>query len=254
MAQARLHSRHISLVPEYWGEAMQAKILHRWDITPKEAIQIQVQLRRQVKTTGEVLIPSAVAGADVAYNKRSDYMYVAAVVLSFPDLKLVETVTLRDRVSFPYVPGLLSFREAPALLRAFERLAHEPDLIFIDGQGMAHPRGLGIACHIGLLLEKPVIGCAKSPLFGSYVEPKPSRSSFSYLHDKVGRVIGAAVRTKDRVRPVFVSVGHNIDLEQAVRFTLACGKGYRVPEPTRQADLLAERAKRTQWQDELSVR
>jgi deoxyribonuclease V len=175
-------------------------------------------------------------------------MSVAVVVLSFPDLEPVEAVTLRDRVSFPYVPGLLSFREAPALLRAFERLAHEPDLIFIDGQGMAHPRGLGIACHIGLLLEKPVIGCAKSLLFGSYVEPKPSRSSFSYLHDKAGRVIGAAVRTKDRVRPMFVS------LEQAVRFTLACGKGYRVPEPTRQADLLAERAKRTQWEDELPVR
>lgn len=233
---------------------MQVKILHRWDLTPKEAIQVQVQLRRQVKTTGSVLIPSAVAGADVAYDKRSDSMYVAVVVLSFPDLKPVETVTLRDRVSFPYVPGLLSFREAPALLRAFEQLEHEPDVIFVDGQGMAHPRGLGIACHIGLLLEKPVIGCAKSPLFGSYVEPKPSRSSFSYLHDKAGRVIGAAVRTKDRVRPVFVSVGHNIDLEQAIRFTLACGKGYRVPEPTRQADLLAERAKRMQWQDELPVR
>ncbi|HXF94132.1 MAG TPA: deoxyribonuclease V [Nitrospiraceae bacterium] len=233
---------------------MQVKLLHAWDITPREAVQLQLQLRGQVKTTGRVPTPASVAGADVAYDKQSDRLYVAVVVLSFPSLEPMETVILRDRVSFPYIPGLLSFREAPALLRAFERLVHEPDIIFIDGQGVAHPRGLGLACHIGLSLEKPVIGCAKSLLFGSYIEPKPARSSVSYLRDKAGRIIGAAVRTRDRVRPVFVSVGHNIGLGQAVRLTLACGKGYRVPEPTRQADLLAERAKRRPQRDELSIR
>ncbi len=233
---------------------MQVKLLHAWDITPKEAVQIQLQLRGRVKTTGRVPTPASVAGADVAYDKRSDRLYVAVVVLSFPSFEPIETVILRDRVSFPYIPGLLSFREAPALLRAFERLAHEPDIIFIDGQGVAHPRGLGLACHIGLSLEKPVIGCAKSLLFGSYIEPKPARSSVSYLRDEAGRIVGAAVRTRDRVRPVFVSVGHHISLGQAVRLTLACSKGYRVPEPTRQADLLAERAKRRAQRDELLIR
>ncbi len=233
---------------------MQVKLLHAKDITPGEAIQLQLQLRQQVKTSGRVPTPTSVAGADVAYDRSSDRLYAAVVVLSFPGLEPMETVILQDRISFPYIPGLLSFREAPALLRAFERLSHEPDVIFIDGQGVAHPRGMGLACHIGLSLEKPVIGCAKSLLFGSYIEPTSARSSVSYVWDKAGRVIGAAVRTRDRVRPVFVSVGHNIGLEQAVRLTLACGKGYRVPEPTRQADLLAERAKRGPQREEWAVR
>jgi deoxyribonuclease V len=125
------------------------------------------------------------------------------------------------------------------------KLKSDPDVIFIDGHGLTHPRAAGIACHIGLSLDRPVIGCAKSVLIGTYKDPAPSRGSVSFLYNREGRVIGAAVRARDRVKPVYVSIGHKIGLAQAIRLTLACGKGYRIPEPTRQADLLAERAKRS---------
>jgi deoxyribonuclease V len=225
---------------------MRAHPFHRWNVTPREAVEIQKHLREKVIAKGRVPPPRLVAGADCAFDKTSDRIHVAVVVLSFPDLEPVETVTGSDRVRFPYVPGLLSFRETPALLRAFARLRHEPDVLFVDGQGLAHPRSAGIACHLGVLLDRPTIGCAKSLLVGSYEEPSAARGSFNYLYDRNGRVIGAALRTRDRVQPVFVSIGHRISLARAIALTLACGKGSRVPEPTRQADLLAERVKREQ--------
>jgi len=217
---------------------------HSWKVTPREAVAIQEQLRAKVIPRGRVGRPKLVAGADAAFDKDSDVVYVSVVVLAFPSLEPVETVILKDHASFPYIPGLLSFREAPALLRAFMKLKSDPDVIFIDGHGLSHPRSAGIACHIGLSLNRPVIGCAKSVLVGTYKDPGPSRGSVSYLYNREGRVIGAAVRTRDRVKPVYVSIGHKISLAQAIRLTLACGKGYRIPEPTRQADLLAEQAKR----------
>jgi len=220
---------------------VQVHHFHSWDVTPKEAIQIQQQLRTKVMPHGKVATPSLIAGADVAFVE--DTAVACVVVLSFPRLDIVETVVHKEKVSFPYIPGLLSFRETPALAQAFGKLQYEPDLIFIDGQGLAHPRAAGIACHIGVILDRPTIGCAKSLLFGTYKEPKQARGSVSDLCDDEGRVIGAVVCTKDGVQPVFVSIGHKIDLAQAIELTLACGKGYRVPEPTRQADLLAERAK-----------
>jgi deoxyribonuclease V len=137
-------------------------------------------------------------------------VYAAVVVLAFPSLEVIETVTIKDRLSFPYLPGLLSFREAPALLRAFSKLNAEPDLIFIDGHGIAHPRAAGIACHMGVLLDCPVIGCAKSRLYGDHDQPADRRASFAYMGDRDGRTIGAVVRTRDRVRPVYVSIGHKI--------------------------------------------
>jgi deoxyribonuclease V len=221
---------------------MQVHHFHSWDVTPGEAIEIQKQLRAKVIPRGRVETPRLVAGSDVAFV--GDTAYACVVVLAFPRLEIVETVVHKERVSFPYIPGLLAFREMPALAQAFSRLRHDPDLIFIDGQGLAHPRAAGIACHIGAALDRPTIGCAKSLLCGTYKEPKPARGSVSDLCDDAGRAIGAVVRTRDGVQPVFVSIGHKIDLAQAVTFTLACGKGYRIPEPTRQADLLAERAKR----------
>lgn len=223
---------------------MRARLFHSWDVTPREAVQIQQQVRDKVVTGGRVPQPKLVAGADCAFDTRAERMHVAVVVLSFPDLEPVETVTLSDRVRFPYVPGLLSFRETPALLRAFARLRHEPDVLFVDGQGLAHPRSAGIACHLGVLLDRPTIGCAKSLLVGVYKEPARRRGSVSHLRSREGRVIGAALRTRDRVQPVFVSIGHRISLARAIALTLACGKGCRVPEPTRLADLLAEQAKR----------
>lgn len=221
---------------------MQVHHFHSWEVTPSEAIEIQQQLRAKVIPMGEVRSSRLVAGADVAFDNQAEMAYASVVVLEFPSLATLETATGKAHISFPYIPGLLSFRETPALLRAFENLTHDPDLIFIDGQGVSHPRGAGIACHIGVLLDRPVIGCAKSVLYGTYKEPEPSRGAVSYLYDREGRVIGAAVRTRDRVRPVFVSIGHRIDLQQAIQLTLACTKGNRIPEPTRQADLLARRA------------
>ena len=220
---------------------MQVQHFHSWDVTPKEAIQIQQQLRAKVIPHGKVGTPNLIAGADVAFVE--DIAHACVVVLSFPKLDVLETVVHKAKVTFPYIPGLLSFRETPALVQAFGKLKHDPDLIFIDGQGLAHPRAAGIACHIGVILDRPTIGCAKSLLFGTYKEPKQARGSVSDLCDDGGGVIGAVVRTKDGVQPVFVSIGHKIDLAQAIELTLACGKGYRTAEPTRQADILADRAK-----------
>ncbi len=227
-------------------ESQRVKVhqLHRWDVTPQEAIAIQKRLRSKVIPRGRVRRPRLIAGADAAFDKDSESVFAVAVVLSFPALEILECVSHIDHLTFPYVPGLLSFREAPTILRAFGKLRRTPDVIFVDGQGLAHPRAFGIACHIGVCLDHPVIGCAKSVLIGSYEEPKPPRGSESSLYGREGRVIGAAVRTRDRIRPVFVSVGHRISLKEAIRLTLACGKGYRIPEPTRLADHLAAEAKR----------
>lgn len=188
--------------------------------------------------------PSRVAGADLAFLPDSDRVIAAVVLLAYPSMEVLETVVRGDRTSFPYVPGLLSFRETPPVLRVIRRLRRAPDLIFIDGHGLSHPRAAGIACHIGVLLDIPVIGCAKSILCGRFAEPAARRGSVSYLYDAQDAVMGAAVRTRDGVRPVFVSVGHRIGLAQAIRLTLRCVKGFRIPEPTRQAHLVAEREKR----------
>jgi len=223
---------------------MQVHQFHRWDVTPRQAMQIQEELRAKVIARGSIKALRFIAGADAAFAKDAERIYVAVVVLRFPSLDIVDTVIHSEKVRFPYVPGLLSFREAPALLNAFGHIRHEPDLIFIDGHGFSHPRRAGIACHVGLLLDRPVVGCAKSLLIGNYDEPGPMRGATTDLIDGDGQVIGAVVRTRDRVRPVFVSVGHRIGLDQAVRLTLQCTKGFRLPEPTRQADLLAGLSKR----------
>lgn len=217
---------------------------HSWDVTPQEAVLIQEQLRARIIAHGRLPAPTLVAGADAAFDTETGRVFAAVVVLTFPTLEPVEHVVHQERISFPYIPGLLSFREAPALLRAFEKIRHDPDVIFIDGHGLSHPREAGIACHIGVCLNRPTIGCAKSLLVGMYRAPSLSRGSGMPLYDANEQIIGAVVRTRDRVKPVFVSVGHRIDLAQAVRLTLVCGKRYRIPEPTRRADLLAERAKR----------
>jgi deoxyribonuclease V len=193
---------------------------------------------------GRIVRPRLIAGADLAFEKNSDGVLACVVVLTFPAMEVVETIVLRDQTSFPYVPGLLSFREAPPLLRAFKKVRQSPDAVFVDGHGLSHPRAAGLACHIGLSLQLPVIGCAKSVLIGTYDEPGPLHGAVSYLRNAQGRVIGAAVRTRDHVRPVFVSVGHQVGLGEAIRLTLRCCKGFRIPEPTRQADLRAEAAKR----------
>jgi deoxyribonuclease V len=223
---------------------MKIHCFHSWDVTPKEAVRIQGQLRGKVVPRGRMSSPKLVAGADAAFDLEAERVFAVVVVLSFSSLEIVETVVHQESLSFPYIPGLLSFREAPALLHAFEKVRHNPDVVFIDGHGLSHPRSAGIACHVGFCLDKPTIGCAKSLLIGRHRVSSLSRGSYTSLYDANNRVIGSVVRTRDQVRPIFVSVGHRIGLAQAVRLTLSCGKGYRIPEPTRQADRFAEQAKR----------
>ena len=211
---------------------MQYRDLHSWDVTPEEARQLQNELRTQVVGTDRFGKINTVAGADIGFKK--DIARASVVVLSFPELQVVESVVTESPVRFPYIPGLLSFREIPPLLETFAQLQTEPDLVIVDGQGIAHPRRFGLASHLGLVLDKPAIGCAKSRLWGRYEEPETEQGSYTYLMDK-DEVIGAAVRTRKNVQVVYISIGHRISLDSARTWTLACCRGYRLPETTRYA-------------------
>lgn len=206
---------------------------HSWDVTPAEAIALQRDLAARVERQDRLDPVGMVAGVDVSV--RGDLARAAVVVMRLPGLELVEEMLVEGRVTFPYVPGLLSFREAPVILDALARLDHTPQVLMVDGQGIAHPRRLGIASHLGVILDHPAIGCAKSPLTGTYIDPAPERGSRTWLRDG-GHMIGAVLRTRDRVKPVFVSIGHRVSLDTAIDLVLRCGAGYRLPEPTRRAD------------------
>ena len=211
---------------------MQYRALHSWNVSPEEARRLQNGLRTQVVKTDRFGKINTVAGVDIGLKK--DIARASVVVLSFPELQVVDSVVTESPVRFPYIPGLLSFREIPPLLTAFTQLPTEPDLVIVDGQGIAHPRRFGLASHLGLILDKPTIGCAKSRLWGRYEEPESEHGSYTYLMDK-GEVIGAAVRTRRNVRVVYISIGHRISLDSARTLTLACCRGYRLPETTRYA-------------------
>lgn len=218
--------------------------LHEWNLTPAAAIRLQRQLAAQVVLKDCLpRQPELVAGVDVSYRKHGNRFFAAVVVLRLPDLQPVAEASASDRVTFPYVPGLLSFRELPVLLQAFRSLQQHPDLVMVDGQGIAHPRRLGLASHLGLWLDLPTIGCAKSRLCGSFDPPGAKRGESSPLWDEEEQ-IGAVLTTRDRVKPVFISPGHKIDTRIAVELVLACGGKYRLPEPTRQAHLLSNRLRR----------
>lgn len=227
---------------------MRVRQLHSWQVAPKEAIAIQRALASQVIGTGHPRSVKYIAGTDVSTEKESTWAYAGVVVMTFPDLEMVEQQGAVLELTFPYIPGLLAFREAPPLIKALEKLRHEPGLILFDGQGIAHPRGLGIASHVGLLLDKPSIGCAKSLLFGRYEEPGVEQGAFSYLYGDQKRVIGAVVRTRTGVQPVFVSVGHRIGLAEAIKFVMGSCRGYRVPEPIRQAHHLVNELRKGRGQ------
>ena len=219
---------------------MSTRISHDWDLTPREAIKIQEQMRSLVQIEPLAREIHTIAGADLSYNKFSQTIYTGIVVLSFPDLQIVESAGVCSTTKFPYVPGLLSFRETPSLLEAWDSLKTKPDLLMLDGQGFAHPRRFGLACHVGVILEVPTIGCAKSILLGDFAELAPEQGSQSPLLDH-GETIGVALRTKRRVAPVYVSIGHLIDLPSAVEMVKRSVGRYRQPEPTRQAHLLVNR-------------
>ena len=210
--------------------------LHRWDITVEEATELQRRLAARVDVTSPLETCRLVAGADISYSLRSSTMYAAVVVLRMEDMSIVEVQGAVAEAPFPYQPGYLSFREGPALVEAFARVASDPDAVMFDGQGIAHPRRLGLASHVGLWLGKPSVGCAKSRLVGRFGALGREAGSAVDLTDGK-QVIGRVVRTKTGVRPVYVSPGHIIDLESSVKLALACTRGYRLPEPTRQAHL-----------------
>lgn len=210
---------------------------HSWNLTPQEAFQLQERLRNYVK-----IVPLSdeglqlIGGVDASFTR--EHVYGAAVVIDYGTGELIERATAALPMTYPYIPGLLSFREAPALLAALGKLPQLPDLIMVDGHGLAHPRGFGLACHLGVLLDLPTVGCAKSPLVGEYSFVAEPVGSTADLVEQ-GRVVGKVVRTRSGVKPIYVSVGHRIDLPSAVRLVLACTHGYKLPEPTRQADILA---------------
>jgi deoxyribonuclease V len=246
------------------------KSLHSLGVTPEQAIRIQENLRHRIilkKTFSRV---RTIGGGDVSYQKEGDFLFGAVVVLSFPQMETLDVATGRGKVSFPYLPGLLTFREGPILIKTFHKLRIRPDIMIFDGQGIAHPRGIGLATHLGIWFNLPSIGCAKTPLLGESVAPGPSKGSFELilrlrqsmpfrtaakaplsinpehtpgsrpgiaegLIQKDGQEVGVVLRTKDRVRPVFVSPGHCIDLPTSIRIILECCQGFRIPEPLRRA-------------------
>ena len=212
--------------------------LHGWDVSPLEAVEIQQRLRSLVRQEPAIALDAirTVAGVDVSYK---DVSRAAVVVLAFPSLEVLEQAEAVRETTFPYVPGLLSFREIPAVLDALAMLSTQPDVLICDGQGIAHPRRLGLASHLGVYLERPTVGCAKSRLTGRYIEPGEHAGDFTPLTDR-SELIGVVLRTKSRTKPLFVSVGHKMDLETAVALVLRCGRGYRLPEPTRLADKLTK--------------
>lgn len=218
------------------------KSVHPWPSGYREAVALQEKLRGRLIIDGGPAEVGLVAGADVSYSKGSDTYYAGVVVMTYPGLVVVEEAWASARSSFPYIPGLLSFREGPITLAAFRKIKHKPDLILFDGQGIAHPRGIGLASHIGLILGIPSIGCAKSVLVGEYEGPGRKRGAASPLVYK-GETVGMALRTRDNVKPVFVSPGHRVSIGQSVEHVLGCGGGYRLPEPTRRAHNLVNRVR-----------
>lgn len=217
---------------------MQLRFIHRFDLSPREARAMQCELRRKLVIEQNTLAVQRIAGLDVGVDATNGMARAAVVVLSYPALEVIEEALACQSLQFPYVPGLLSFREIPPLLAALERIVSKPDVLMCDAHGLAHPRRFGLACHLGVLSGVPTIGVAKSKLIGKYRMPGEKKGSRSALkHD--GERIGTVLRTRDGVKPVFVSIGHRISLKQAERITLNCAKRYRIPQPTRLADALA---------------
>ena len=234
---------------------MQTKKLHSWDLSYSQARDCQKRLASRVRITALKKQPKLIAGIDCAFSKDGKKIIAAVVVLKLPDFFPIETAYALRKVTFPYIPGLLSFREAPVCIAAIKKLKTRPDIFIIDGQGIAHPRRLGLAAHLGLFFNKPTIGCAKSRLTGFFEDPPPEKGAYSLLKDKKSakqdtqhairdtqyETIGAVVRTRTNVKPLFVSVGNKCLLKDAIKITLGCTTKYRLPEPTRLAHQLVSK-------------
>mgnify|MGYP001772919006 CR=1 FL=1 len=210
----------------------------------EEAEAIQRDLQKKVITQNGFKEIKTIAGVDLAQIRDKEKLVCGIIVFSYPELREIERVSSIVDEQFPYIPGLLAFREGPAIVEAFIKLQNKPDLLMVDGQGIAHPRGLGIASHVGVILDIPSIGVAKQRLYGKYNEPPDSDSAWTPLvAQHTGNTIGAVLRTKKGTKPVFVSIGHKIDLRTALKITRQCTRGYRIPEPTRKADIFVAQLK-----------
>ncbi|MDD5634712.1 MAG: endonuclease V [Candidatus Omnitrophica bacterium] len=219
---------------------MKIKDLHRWRLTPKAAVDLQKKFAAKIQTNFKKLNAEKikkVAGVDVSF--RGKMSCAAICVYSYPDMAIIEEVILVMKTVFPYIPGLLSFREGPVVIKCFKKLKNAPDVILFDAQGIAHPRRLGLASHIGLWLDRPSVGCAKTPLFGTFEMPGPCKGSYSFIKDK-DEIIGAVLRTKDNTKPNFVSQGYKIRLEDAITITLSLCTKFKIPEPLRRAHSLSK--------------
>jgi deoxyribonuclease V len=220
---------------------MNIKIDHSWNLTEPEAILLQQELATKVIKNDQFNEIHLVAGVDVAYQKCSNRLVAAVVVLDADSLNIIETVTAEENVRFPYIAGLFSFRELPPLIKSFAKLNHAPDLIVCDGQGYAHPRRFGLACHLGVVFDVPTIGCGKTRLLGEHKQPGRERGSIAPLYDN-GEVIGSVLRTQTGINPIYVSIGHRIALTTACSWILKLSPKYRLPETTRSADQLVKAA------------
>ena len=221
---------------------MKTRKLHEWDLSYEEARSLQIRLAKGVQFVSLKKKPIVVAGLDCAFSKDDKRIFAAVVVIKLPGFVVIETATAARKLTFPYIPGLLSFREAPVCIDAIEKLKSGPDVFIVDGQGIAHPRRFGIASHIGVIVDKPTVGCAKSRLTGSFNEPGRRKGSYSPLVDS-NEVIGVVLRTRTDVKPVFVSAGHKCTLDDAIRIVLDCTTRYRLPEPSRLAHQLVGQIK-----------
>jgi deoxyribonuclease V len=222
----------------HYNQAMPVQHVHPWKVTTAEARAIQLRLAGLVSRNNELPGVRLVAGVDISAPRFQGRVRGTVVVLTYAELEVVEIGAVEQTVDFPYIPGLLSFRESPVILAAYEKLRSRPDLIMVDGQGIAHPRRFGLASHLGVLLDVPTIGCAKSLLCGTHDALGAEAGSAAEIEHE-GEVVGMALRTRTNVRPVFVSVGHKVDLAAAVSWVGSCCRGYRLPEPTRLAHLAA---------------
>jgi deoxyribonuclease V len=218
---------------------MSMPTLHSWSLNPEEAVQVQANLLDRLVLVWDGREVQSVGGVDIGLGENT--ARAAIVVLRYPDLSPVEAVTAEVPMVFPYIPGLLAFREGPAFLAAWEKLEHKPDLLMFDGQGIAHPRGIGIAAQMGLWLERPTIGVAKSRLYGRHAEPGPHKGDTTLLYDQrhSDQVIGVVLRSKEKTNTLYISPGHLMDVPHAIEFVKNCVTGYRLPEPTRWAHKVA---------------
>ncbi|MEW6376992.1 MAG: endonuclease V [Thermodesulfobacteriota bacterium] len=210
------------------------KSLHSWEVNIDEAIQIQENLRNRIILKKTFSKLRTIGGGDVSYSKNRNLLYGAIAVLSYPEMKPLEIATAFGKIPFPYIPGLFSFREGPILIKTFQKLKVKPDVMIFDGQGIAHPRGFGLACHLGLWLDLPSVGCAKTPLIDDFTSPGLSKGSFEWIK-RDGKEVGAVLRTRIKVKPLIVSPGHRIDLPTSIQLILATCRGFRMPEPLRRA-------------------